>query len=149
MAWFVMFENFFCKDVTNDERSQPHSRRCLRALQPDSERDHRTAGKRGCGIRQVSEQRCGSHRESAIYQSPAYRGREVAAIGQLHGAAFDVFQMRRLAEKCRSKRSFALLLALMLTLGGCSHKPVSVAVPPAPPPKTSEATPPIESGQSQ
>jgi rare lipoprotein A len=57
--------------------------------------------------------------------------------------------MRILAEKCRPKRSLVLLLAMMLTLGACSHKPVGVAVPPAPPPETPEGTPPIESGQSQ
>jgi peptidoglycan lytic transglycosylase len=57
--------------------------------------------------------------------------------------------MRLLAEKCRSKCSLLLLLAMMLTLGACSHKPVSVAVPSAPSPETPQGTPPIASGQSQ
>ena len=57
--------------------------------------------------------------------------------------------MSILAEKCRSERSLVLLLAMVLTLGACTHKPVGVAVPPAPPPETPEGRPPIESAQSQ
>jgi len=57
--------------------------------------------------------------------------------------------MRMSVEKCRSKRSLPVLLAMMLTLGACGHKPVRVAVPSAPPPQAPEGTPPIESGQSQ
>lgn len=40
------------------------------------------------------------------------------------------------------------LIAIALLLSACSHKPVTVAVPPAPP-TASEGTPPVESGQSQ
>lgn len=40
------------------------------------------------------------------------------------------------------------LIAIALLLSACSHKPVTVAVPPAPP-NAPEGTPPIESGQSQ
>lgn len=40
------------------------------------------------------------------------------------------------------------LIAIALLLSACSHKPVTVAVPPAPP-TAPEGTPPIESGQSQ
>jgi len=40
------------------------------------------------------------------------------------------------------------LIAIALLLSACSHKPVTVAVPPAPP-ATPEGIPPVESGQSQ
>jgi rare lipoprotein A len=61
--------------------------------------------------------------------------------------------MKLLAHNHSPKRSAnraLLVLASMLVLAGCGHKPVTVAVPSAPPQQQKpEGTPPVQSGQTQ
>jgi rare lipoprotein A len=59
--------------------------------------------------------------------------------------------MKLLAQKQLHKRTSSgalLILGIVLVLAGCGHKPVTVAVPSAPPQQKPEGAPPVESGQA-
>src|SRR5437667_9284600 len=140
MALSVMSENFWHEDRNRYERFQPQGRRDVRTCEQDRRRNHRTPGEGGRGIHQILEPGSGAGCPSALDQGSTRRGPEAARIGKLYGAAFASAQVKVLG----------LLLPVVLLLAGCGHKPVTVAVPPAPPAeqKTPAGTPPAESGEA-
>ena len=140
-----MFEHFCCEGSKGYERFQPQSRKGVRTRQQDGGRNYGTAGEGSRRIHQVFERRSGAGGQAALDQGVAGSGEEAGRVRNLHGAAFGLAQVRLLG----------LLFTILFFLSACSHKPVTVAVPPAPSPqeKTTQkppaGTPPAESAGSR